>query len=467
MMKIDDKNEKKSVGGVGRREFLKLSSLTGASALLAGAGVLAAPSPAKAALDGASKKTFSLFRKEHASIDAVHEIAADYKRMDQKNTIFSRGVWSSPIGEPEGLLQSWYAKWLGLVPNPMDGEPGFSPEAHALMLASWAGETTGAPLSAGGVRNKGPLNNWEIHANPTAPKRHKFANKSEAARIVKRASRYLGADIVGIAPFDERWVYEKWFDYADVIEGLSEGHVGEPIHEDAVFPFKPKSVISVAFEMDYDATMTPGYVQDAAAGLEYSHMAETTHKIATFLNHLGYKAIPCGNDTAMSIPIALQAGLGEMSRMGTMISEKYGSRIRLAKVFTDMEIDFDKPITFGVWEFCKKCKKCADACPGQAISVDDEPSMEPKTGSISSHPGVRKWYHNNEKCFGVWEKNGHCCGVCLAVCPYNKLDTWVHAVAKLAVGVPVGRDFARQMDDAFGYGEITPQNVEDFWAKED
>ena len=50
----------------------------------------------------------------------------------------------------------------------------------------------------------------------------------------------------------------------DVIEGTSK----EPIHEDAVFPFKPKSVISLAFEMDYDATMTPGYVMDAAAGRE-------------------------------------------------------------------------------------------------------------------------------------------------------------------------------------------------------
>ena len=463
MEKKDNKNEKINVGGVGRRDFLKLSSLTGASAVLAGAGVLAAPGPAKAALDGVSKKSFSLFRKEHASIDNVYKIAADYKRMDQKNTIFCRGVWSPPIGEPEGLLKSFYAKWLGLVPNPMDGEPGFSPEAHALMVASWASEGTGAPLSGGGVRNRGPFNNWDLHANPTAPERHKFTNKSEAARTVKRASRFLGADLVGIAPFDERWVYEKWFDFKDVIEG----HANEPTHEDAAFPFQPKSVISLAFEMDYDATMTPGYVMDAAAGREYSHMAEAGHKIATFLNHLGYRAIPCGNDTAMSIPIALQAGLGEMSRMGTMISEKYGSRIRLAKVFTDLEMDFDKPITFGVWEFCKKCKKCADACPGQAISLDDEPSMEPKTGSISSHPGVRKWYHHNEKCFGVWEKNGASCGICLAVCPYNKLDTWVHAVAKVAVGVPVGRDFARQMDDAFGYGEIKPENVKDFWEKEE
>ncbi len=185
MKKNDDKNYEKNIGGVGRRDFLKLSSLTGASALLAGAGVLAAPVPAKAALEGMSKKTFSLFRKEHASIDKVYEIAADYKRMDQKNTIFSRGVWSPPIGEPEGLLKSFYAKWLGLVPNAMDGEPGFSPEAHALMVASWASEATGAPMSGGGVRGRGPFNNWDLHANPTAPERHKFASKSEAARIVK------------------------------------------------------------------------------------------------------------------------------------------------------------------------------------------------------------------------------------------------------------------------------------------
>jgi reductive dehalogenase len=180
---------------------------------------------------------------------------------------------------------------------------------------------------------------------------------------------------------------------------------------------------------------------------------------------LGYKAIPAGNDVGLSIPIAIQAGMGELSRMGTVIHEKYGSRVRLGKVYTELELTPDKPITFGVTEFCKRCKKCADACPSHSISLETEPTIESKTGSISNNPGVRKWYHNNETCFKQWEVFATGCGICIAVCPFNKLDSWVHHVAKIAVGVPIGRDIARQMDDMFGYGKMNDKNVKAFWNK--
>lgn len=453
-----EQNNKKSK--INRRDFLKMSSMTAAGTALLGASIATASQVKK---EG-TRKLFSLSKRQYDTIDDVYEISPNYQRMDQKNTIFSRGVWDRPLCEPEGVFLSFFAKWTRLIPNSMDGEPGFSTLEHALDLASWASVDYGAELSSGGIRSKGVLNDWNIYANPKTPKKHRFKDKVEAARYVKRAAKFLGAGQVGIAPYDDRWVYSKWFDYADTI--LVDPSI-EPVHEKAVFPFEPKSVISVAFEMDYDAVKSPGYLMDTAAGREYSHMAENTHKIAVFLNQLGYKALPCGNDTAMSIPIAAQAGIGELSRMGTLITEKYGSRVRLAKVYTDLEMEVDKPISFGVQEFCRRCMKCADHCPSKAISKDKEPSLNPTTGSRSSHPGVKKWYHDNERCFGQWEKFGTACGVCLGVCPYNKLDTWAHHVAKLAVGIPIGRDIARQLDDAFGYGKMKPENVEKFWENLD
>ena len=452
---MNENNRTKKSSLLDRRNFLKISSLTVAGASLLGGGVAKAAGKTRP-----GKKSFSLFRKEYESIDDIYEISSTYKRMDQKKTIFSRAFWDSPIAEPQGLFKSFYGKFLGLLPNSMNSEPGFSPIAHALDVASWAGENTGAPMSSGGIRNYGPSNNWELHSNPTAAEKYNFESRSEARTNVKRASKFLGADLVGIAPYDERWVYSKWYDFSKTIYDENK----KPVHEDAKFPFEVKSVIAVAFEMDHDALKAPGYISDSAVGLEYSHMTEVTHRIAVFLNHLGYKAIPCGNDTAMSIPIAAQAGLGELSRMGILISEKYGPRIRLAKVFTDLEMDYDKPNTFGVQDFCKKCMKCADACPSKSISLDQEPTIEPKTGCISNHPGVKKWYQNQDKCLGQWEKLGTGCTLCVSVCPYNKLDTWVHDVAKLAVGVPVGRDIARQLDDAFGYGKVKAENVEKFWS---
>ena len=38
--------------------------------------------------------------------------------------------------------------------------------------------------------------------------------------------------------------------------------------------------------------------------------------LAEFIRKLGYGAIPMGNDTALSLPLAIDAGLGEMGRNG-------------------------------------------------------------------------------------------------------------------------------------------------------
>lgn len=439
-----------------RRDFLKLGSISGLVAAASGTRLLNAPK------SDARPGSFSLTRRTYDSIDEMYEIDPNYQRMDHKNTMFSRAVWDAPSGLPQGSFLSFFAKWMKLVPTPQEGEPGYAQYDHALDLASWAVHDIGAFPSNAGVKDAGPLQDWARFSNPTEKTQCQFESPDEAAKIIKRAARFLGADLAGIAPYDERWTYSKWFDIRPVLfEGAEEG-----LHEDAQFPFEPKSVIALAFEMDYDALKTPGRLSDAAAGLEYSHMAEIGAKVAVFLNELGYKAIPAGNDCGLSIPIAVQAGFGELSRMGTLITEEYGSRVRLAKVYTDFEITPDKPKSFGVWEFCKRCKKCADYCPSGAISTKDEPTWEPDTGSKSSHPGVRRWYQNNERCMAQWARMGSGCGVCLTVCPYNKLDSWHHDLAEMLVSVPVGRDIARELDDLFGYGQMTAENNEYFWNKE-
>lgn len=77
----------------------------------------------------------------------------------------------------------------------------------------------------------------------------------------------------------------------------------------------------------------------------------------------------------------------------------------------------DKPIEFGVKEFCKKCKQCAKYCEASAISMDDEPSFE--AVCKSNNPGTLKWYVDVEKCYLHWRENGTDCSTCIKVCPYN------------------------------------------------
>ena len=458
--------------GTGRRAFLKKATVAGLGSSLVGAGAIGlsdskagSPTAEDAETAKAGKKTFSLFRKEYGTIDEAYEISPDYRRMDHKNTMWGRLAWDPKYYGPKGVGLSFALKDIGELPNPNEHLKGYGPVEHALTRAAWAGHDEGAPASNGAVSSAGPLNDWDKFSRPKRKEPYIFESPEEAKKYVKRASRFLGADEVGIAPYDERWTYSKEFGLLDVFEkGMSPE---EAFHKPIEFPFEVKSVIAFNFEMDYDALKASGTLADAAASLEYSHMTEVSHKVAVFLNQLGYKAIPTGNEVGLSVPIALQAGLGENSRMGTLISEKHGSRVRIAKVYTDLELPPDKPISFGVQEFCVKCKKCAEHCPSDAISLEDEPTLNPEFNSISSNPGVKKWYQYNERCFSQWEKMGVACGICLTVCPYNKIDNWVHFLSEMVVSAPVGRDIARQLDYAFGYGKLGPQFVDAFWDKDD
>jgi reductive dehalogenase len=156
------------------------------------------------------------------------------------------------------------------------------------------------------------------------------------------------------------------------------------------------------------------------------------------------------------------AGLGELGRHGQLITKEYGPRVRLSKIFTDMELVPDEPQVFGVWEYCKVCKKCADHCPPRAIPSDDEPSWE---GTVAeSNTGVRTWHVNAELCSRYMKWNGGDCTNCQSRCPYNKdYSHWYHRWARdLAPRLGKGfAQFALWLDDALGYGQQA--SSEEWW----
>ena len=146
-----------------------------------------------------------------------------------------------------------------------------------------------------------------------------------------------------------------------------------------------------------------------------------------------------------------------MGRNGILITPKFGPRVRLAKVITDLPLKHDTPISFGVEEFCKVCKKCAELCPTQAITHEDEKTYSAPT--ISANPGVKKWTINAEDCYAGWFANGSGCGVCIQVCPFNKPEGWLHDVTRIMIGAGVGSidDLMVKLDDASGYGSGKPK----------
>jgi ferredoxin len=117
---------------------------------------------------------------------------------------------------------------------------------------------------------------------------------------------------------------------------------------------------------------SPDAAAGAATGAAYSKMAYTSFLLAQFIRGLGYAAVPCGNDTALSIPLAVRAGLGESGRNGLLISREFGPRVRLFKVCTDLEIPPDPPAAFGVEAFCGVCRLCVSGCPAKAVGGGEQ-----------------------------------------------------------------------------------------------
>ena len=232
----------------------------------------------------------------------------------------------------------------------------------------------------------------------------KVYNPVAMSKKIKSAGRFYGADLVGISRLNEFWIYSHSYNR---LTGQN-----DPIR----LPKKYKFAIVMAIEMDYDKIATSDIEASAATGLGYSKMAFVSSLLAQFIRNLSYQALPCGNDTALSIPLAIDAGLGELGRNGLLITPQFGPRVRLCKVLTDLPLKPDKPIDFRVQEYCEKCKKCLENCPVHAISED----KTTKAMTTSSNSGILKWSVNGEMCFRFWCETGIDCNICIKVCPFNK-----------------------------------------------
>ena len=118
--------------------------------------------------------------------------------------------------------------------------------------------------------------------------------------------------------------------------------------------------------------------------------------------------------------VAHDAGLGELSRMGYLISSKLGARVRLGGVTTDLPLLTDTPVVLGVQDFCDVCLKCATNCPSG--SIPDGPKTTVR--------GVEKWQLNAESCLRYWRLAGTDCGLCMRVCPFSHPPTFVHNLVR-------------------------------------
>jgi reductive dehalogenase len=362
----------------------------------------------------------------------VRDIVEPLQRYREKNTPLSRG-YVPPGGWDDAFLDTLVPVIAEQGPIPRD-EPGYTQvdlaqRAAGFHLAVAANVHTGNWTRPRLSEKLGCMFDWEGQWSPYAvglpwkPEKMPVDDQQQMSEIVKDTALFLGASLVGITELNRDWVYKTGWDRY--------GH--QEIDLDGMMPPTIKYAIIMAIETNYHFVKhAPTAKASAAAGLGYSKMAMLASSMAKFVACLGYKAIASGNDTALSIPLAVDAGLGQLGRLGTIITPEFGPRVRLCKVLTDLPMVPTKPIDFGVTEFCDICEKCAEFCPSQAIMYG---KRTPKARTFSTNPGLLKWPLNGEKCLQYWYKNGaktaqgmyHVdCYQCINVCPFNKLAGTSH-----------------------------------------
>jgi len=236
-------------------------------------------------------------------------------------------------------------------------------------------------------KNKVAANKAPILTDPRVVSRH-----------LKCLGYFLGADIVGIGSLPQSAVYSR--DMA-----------GNPV--DALFKY---SIALVCRKSEPTLCASNGWeeIVDPASFQAYQRIAMQSEVMANYIRRLGYEAEATNMNNYLTLmpEIALACGIGEVSRMGIVLNPFLGANFKVAAVLTDLELEVDGYVDFGLQDYCASCTICAEQCPAHAIT----------RGRQTLHNGYYTWKLNARACndFDVLNKEGCVCGRCTKVCPWHR-----------------------------------------------
>lgn len=262
---------------------------------------------------------------------------------------------------------------------------------------------------------------------------------------IKDFTHFLGAHSVGITDLKEPHVYSH--------SGRGTTPYGQALeieHTHAI-----AFTVEMSYEMMGTAPKAPVVMESAR---QYVEAAKIALQVRFLLSRLGYRArAHIDGDYQVIAPlVARDAGLGEIGRMGLLMTPDLGPRVRISVVTTDAPLVPNVRLDGAAMiDFCTRCKKCADNCPSRSIPFDDR----------QMYDGAYRWKIDPVSCFRYWNVIGTDCGVCMKVCPYSHPDTFFHNILRgmISHSAP-GRRIAHKLDDVF-YGRYPEVRPAPAWTK--
>ncbi|MFH1864833.1 MAG: reductive dehalogenase domain-containing protein [Candidatus Eisenbacteria bacterium] len=346
----------------------------------------------------------NLVTQPHYERDRVGRI----ERVDERDVLFARAdlFRQFPDGSPER------DRYYSAHPEAREYDQRIADE---LRLGSTGGDY--AALCAGVFHSPRVVARDEFVDGEPAPEKVALSPE-EATRRVKALARTLGADLVGTGPLRPEWVYSRVGRSFGNAEGFPRR--GSPIdlshHTDAV---------SMGFRMEPDfVAAAPEFPTVLATGVAYAIGARAAVRLAQYIRSLGYsaRAHHVYSYGVLPVPVAVDCGLGELSRAGFLLTKEYGLGVRLGTVTTDLPLAHDGPAGIGVQSFCERCEICAEYCPSQSIP----------RGAKTECNGVLKWKLDAESCYRYWTAVSTDCSICMSTCPWTKTSTWFHRALTFA-----------------------------------
>ena len=140
--------------------------------------------------------------KPRVTAAEMYQVQESYVRFNQKDHMGSQMVWDAQVKAERDKLK---VKKRQLTEK---GRPGFEATAWSLDAAA---DSLLSLMDLSKNQADAPATAWQSKVEPAPTGRPKTSPK-EASQIVRKAAHLFGADQVGFAELDRRWVYSHYFD---------------------------------------------------------------------------------------------------------------------------------------------------------------------------------------------------------------------------------------------------------------